>query len=64
LKGGEPDLNTVAKGVIYEWQRGEIPYYNLPPNMTEQDVQKAEEEGESELEEDIAESEGSVNNEL
>lgn len=31
LKGGEPDLNTVAKVLIYDWQRGKIPYYAQPP---------------------------------
>lgn len=41
LKGGEPDLMTVAKSMIYDWQRGEIPYYALPPDMTEEDVENA-----------------------
>ena len=31
LKGGEPDLNTAAKGVLYDWQRGRLPYFTLPP---------------------------------
>lgn len=31
LKGGEPDLNTTAKGVLYDWQRGRLPYFTLPP---------------------------------
>ena len=30
LKGGEPDLNTVGKMVLYDWQRGRIPYFELP----------------------------------
>ena len=32
LKGGEPDLNTAAKGVLYDWQRGKIPFFKLPPD--------------------------------
>eukprot|EP01119_Soliformovum_irregulare_P003334 TRINITY_DN1374_c0_g1_i1.p1 TRINITY_DN1374_c0_g1~~TRINITY_DN1374_c0_g1_i1.p1 ORF type:complete len:713 (+),score=275.57 TRINITY_DN1374_c0_g1_i1:307-2139(+) len=31
LKGGEPDLNTCAKMVLHDWQRGKIPYFVCPP---------------------------------
>lgn len=31
LKGGEPDINNVAKSIIFDWQRGNIPYQNHPP---------------------------------
>lgn len=31
LKGAEPDLNTVAKKLLHDWQRGKIPYYFEPP---------------------------------
>ena len=31
LKGGEPDLNNVSKTIIMDWQRGNIPYFELPP---------------------------------
>ncbi|PRP84513.1 hypothetical protein PROFUN_05848 [Planoprotostelium fungivorum] len=31
LKGGEPDLNTVAKMVLMDWQRGRIPFFTCPP---------------------------------
>jgi len=31
LKGGEPDLGTVAKMVLHDWIRGRIPYYVPPP---------------------------------
>lgn len=27
LKGGEPDRQTVAKSLLMDWQRGEIPYF-------------------------------------
>merc|ERR1712079_640008 len=30
LKGGEADINTVAKMVLNDWQRGKIPYF-VPP---------------------------------
>jgi len=32
LRGGEPDLNTAARVVLYDWQRGKIPYFSLPPD--------------------------------
>ncbi|KAJ1977821.1 GTPase required for pre-60S ribosomal subunit nuclear export and maturation [Dimargaris verticillata] len=35
LKGGEPDLSTVAKMVINDWLRGRIPYYVQPPDSEE-----------------------------
>ena len=31
LKGGEPDSNTAAKSLLYDWQRGRLPYFTLPP---------------------------------
>ena len=34
-KGGEPDLNTAAKMVLYDWQRGKIPFFTLPPGYSE-----------------------------
>jgi ribosome biogenesis GTPase A len=34
LKGGNPDLPTVAKAMINDWQRGRIPYYAPPPGPT------------------------------
>lgn len=34
-RGGEPDLNTAAKMVLYDWQRGKIPFFTLPPDYTE-----------------------------
>lgn len=32
MKGGEPDVLTVAKIVIMDWQRGVIPFFNFPPD--------------------------------
>jgi nuclear GTP-binding protein len=47
LKGGEPDLPTVAKQVILDWQRGEIPFFSLPPRAegeAEEEIIKDNEE--------------------
>lgn len=33
-RGGEPDLNTTAKMVLHDWQRGKIPFFELPPGYT------------------------------
>jgi hypothetical protein len=38
LKGGEPDLNTTAKGMLYDWQRGKIPYFKVPPDYEIRDT--------------------------
>ncbi|KAL6038914.1 hypothetical protein STEG23_010003, partial [Scotinomys teguina] len=32
LKGAEPDLQTVGKMVLNDWQRGRIPFFVKPPN--------------------------------
>jgi nuclear GTP-binding protein len=32
LRGGDPDLNTAARMVLYDWQRGRIPFFSLPPD--------------------------------
>ncbi|NWH93093.1 NOG2 protein, partial [Aegithalos caudatus] len=32
LKGGDPDLQTVSKMVLNDWQRGRIPFFVKPPN--------------------------------
>ncbi|XP_042531306.1 nucleolar GTP-binding protein 2 [Dipodomys spectabilis] len=32
LKGGEPDLQTVGKMVLNDWQRGRIPFFVKPPS--------------------------------
>ncbi|KAF8819189.1 putative nucleolar gtp-binding protein 2 [Cardiosporidium cionae] len=33
LKAGEPDISTAARIVLYDWQRGRLPFYSLPPHM-------------------------------
>ena len=43
LKGGEPDLDGVAKILLSDWVRGKIPYFVPPPERSEE-LNKAEEE--------------------
>mmetsp|Transcript_17521 Transcript_17521/g.67980 ORF Transcript_17521/g.67980 Transcript_17521/m.67980 type:complete len:685 (+) Transcript_17521:81-2135(+) len=45
LKKAEPDLNTVAKMVLYDWLRGSIPYFVPPP--FDDDKEQAEEGAEA-----------------
>eukprot|EP01089_Gocevia_fonbrunei_P016643 TRINITY_DN5219_c0_g1_i1.p2 TRINITY_DN5219_c0_g1~~TRINITY_DN5219_c0_g1_i1.p2 ORF type:complete len:225 (-),score=67.53 TRINITY_DN5219_c0_g1_i1:41-715(-) len=35
LKGGEPDMHTCAKMILYDWQRGKLPWFEAPPMMNE-----------------------------
>ncbi|KAK8949001.1 hypothetical protein KSP39_PZI006007 [Platanthera zijinensis] len=37
FKGGEPDLNTAAKMVLLDWQRGRIPFFVPPPQGPQQE---------------------------
>ena len=46
LKGGEYDLNAVARMVLNDWQRGRIPYFVCPP--FEAEVKRREDEDEVE----------------
>lgn len=32
FQGGEPDIQTVSKMVLNDWQRGRIPFFVKPPN--------------------------------
>ena len=31
VKGGEADLETTARVVLYDWQKGRLPYFSMPP---------------------------------
>lgn len=31
LKGGEPDLSTVAKMILSDYHRGKLPFFTMPP---------------------------------
>jgi len=42
LKGGEPDMDGVAKILLSDWVRGKIPYFVSPPERPEE-LNKAEE---------------------
>lgn len=33
LKGGVPDIESVARTVLQDWNSGKIPFYTLPPQM-------------------------------
>lgn len=48
LKGGEPDLDAIARIIINDWQRGSIPWFLPPPDVTEvveeENLEKAAEE--------------------
>ncbi|KAL7874512.1 hypothetical protein SRHO_G00054820 [Serrasalmus rhombeus] len=41
LKGGEPDLSTVSKMVLNDWQRGRIPFFVKPPGFEMDEEGKA-----------------------
>lgn len=34
-KGGEPDMVATAKIVLMDWQRGALPFHNLPPGVVD-----------------------------
>ena len=46
VKGGGEDIQTVARMVLNDWQRGRLPYFVCPP--FEEEVKRAEEAGEEE----------------
>lgn len=35
LRGGEPDVNNLAKQIIVDWQRGNLPFFTAPPKNEE-----------------------------
>uniref|UniRef100_A0A3Q3LRJ4 Nucleolar GTP-binding protein 2 n=1 Tax=Labrus bergylta TaxID=56723 RepID=A0A3Q3LRJ4_9LABR len=54
LKGGEPDLSTVSKMVLNDWQRGRIPFFVKPPGP-EGDQEVLAVEGPSDMVENVQE---------
>ena len=42
LKGGEPDIPTIAKMVLNDFQRGRLPYYARPPGCDDEEIKKLE----------------------
>lgn len=60
LKGGEPDLEAVAKIVLSDWVRGRIPFFVAPPERSEElnraEAKKAKGKGKAKaVEEDVKE---------
>ncbi|XP_029927812.1 nucleolar GTP-binding protein 2 [Myripristis murdjan] len=57
LKGGEPDLTTVSKMVLNDWQRGRIPFFVKPPGPEgdQEDKEQLPAEGLSEAAENVQE---------
>jgi hypothetical protein len=41
-KGGEPDLNTAAKMVLLDWQKGKLPFFSTPPGYSAEPPAAAE----------------------
>ncbi|XP_076320055.1 nucleostemin 2 [Tachypleus tridentatus] len=39
LKGGYPDIHTVAKMILNDWQRGKIPFFIKPPLIEDKESQ-------------------------
>lgn len=59
LSGGDPDVETVAKKMIYDWQRGKIPWFVAPPFAQMKEEVKTEEEGDNASgEEEVKEEDG------
>ncbi|KAG0224301.1 GTPase required for pre-60S ribosomal subunit nuclear export and maturation [Actinomortierella wolfii] len=48
VKGGEPDLSSVAKMILNDWLRGKIPYYTAPPEGDKPVKKNAEDDQEEE----------------
>ncbi|XP_044064385.1 nucleolar GTP-binding protein 2 [Siniperca chuatsi] len=57
LKGGEPDLSTVSKMVLNDWQRGRIPFFVKPPGPEgdQEDKERLAVDGPSEEVENVQE---------
>lgn len=39
LKGGQPDVNTVSKMILNDWQRGRLPYHVEPPPLEDKELE-------------------------
>lgn len=46
LAGGVPDLETVARSMLYDWQRGKVPWFSAPPFESNQQYRDAVEKSE------------------
>lgn len=52
LKGGEPDVMTAAKMVLYDWQRGKIPFFVPPPQQEDGTSEATGDDNDGETEEE------------
>ncbi len=43
-----PDIDTAARVMIYDWQRGRIPYFVTPPRL-EENADENESDGEEKV---------------
>uniref|UniRef100_A0A7S1Q8W1 Nucleolar GTP-binding protein 2 n=1 Tax=Neobodo designis TaxID=312471 RepID=A0A7S1Q8W1_NEODS len=43
LQGGTPDVDIVARSVLYDWQRGKLPWYKEPPFDSQRQKQELRE---------------------
>ncbi|XP_060518156.1 nucleolar GTP-binding protein 2 [Cylas formicarius] len=41
LKGGEPDIASVAKMILNDWQRGKLPFFVCPPGFESSKIQES-----------------------
>lgn len=39
LRGGDPDVNTVAKQLLNDWQRGKVPYFTIPDEYADKQAE-------------------------
>lgn len=58
LRGGEPDVNSAAKMVLFDWQRGRLPFFTTPPDHDDEHEEEAEEEAQQDEEEEGREEAG------
>lgn len=46
-------MSTVAKMVLYDWQRGTIPHFKVAPDVKKEDEGSEEEEKKEEVKEEV-----------
>ena len=44
IRGGDADLETTARVVLYDWQKGRLPFFTPPPGSSSEDIAKAEDQ--------------------
>ncbi|CDJ65146.1 nucleolar GTP-binding protein NOG2, putative [Eimeria necatrix] len=59
-KGGEPDISTAARIMLYDLQRGKLPYYVLPPCLEAEAAEAAAEADGTPLDGAVAVPEGNA----